>query len=184
MLSGPARSFWRRLLPASVSSCRRPHTHRACTPPRYSLQLSHSLLPRSQSCATATGTTCVRCVQTRYTPLPCINTIFRDMHFQPPPAHPAHQHACPGCRRAHFVTLARRCEARARLRGALRPALRQGIILRHGDDSSSATPGAFPVLLGHAHIYVSRRARQCAPLFCPLRWRRARVPDVRRGLVA
>ena len=63
----------------------------------------------------------------------------------------------------------------------LRPALRHGIILRRRDGSFSATPGAFAVLFGHAHISVSRCARQCAPRLCPLRWRRARPPVMRRG---
>lgn len=63
----------------------------------------------------------------------------------------------------------------------LRPGLRHGIIHRRRDGSLSATPGPFAVLFGHAHIAVSKRARQCAPRLSALRWSRLRPPVVRRG---
>ena len=62
----------------------------------------------------------------------------------------------------------------------LRPGLRHGIILRRRDGSLSATPGAFSVLFGHAHISVSKRARRCASRLYALRWSRLRPPVVRR----
>ena len=62
----------------------------------------------------------------------------------------------------------------------LRPGLWHGIILRRRDGSVSATPGAFSVLFGHAHIYVSKRARRCAPRLYAFRWSRLRPPVVRR----
>ena len=62
LLSAQARCFGGRLLPASVPSCCRLHTHQARTRPRSSLQRSYSLLPSSQPCAAATSMTLISCV--------------------------------------------------------------------------------------------------------------------------
>ena len=60
-------------------------------------------------------------------------------------------------------------------------ALLNGIILRRCDDSISAIPGALGVLLGPGDSFSASCTRGCAQHFVPMRWRRTRAPDVRRG---